>query len=237
MSRKPSAPEQIALPLGSAPHPSSAAAQALMAFLLRLRARGVADVSVLRALETVPRELFAPHRFADLALRDIALPIPCGQIMPEPLFVARAMEALAVAPESRVLEIGAGSGYSTAILARLAREVVSVEYFEPLAIESAGRLAQLGIANARVLHGEALAMVGDLGLFDRIVVHAVVEGLPAPLADALAEGGVIVLGRAGGATGARLARIADIPGEGLVETDLHPCRLGAIIGAAPTKAA
>ena len=237
MSRKPGAPEQIALPLGSAPHPSSAAAQALMAFLLRLRARGVADVSVLRALETVPRELFAPHRFADLALRDIALPIPCGQIMPEPLFVARAMEALAVAPDSRVLEIGAGSGYSTAILARLAREVVSVEYFEPLAIESAGRLAQLGIANARVLHGEALALAVDLGLFDRIIVHAIVDGLQAPLANALAEGGVIVLGRAGGGAGAHLARIADTPGEGLVETALQRCRLGALIGAAPRKAA
>ncbi len=228
MSKRRGESGQIALPLGEAPHPSSAAAQATMAFLLRLRERGIGSVSVLRALETVPRELFAPFRFGDLAWRDIALPIACGQIMPEPMFVARVMEALAVEPHHRVLEIGAGSGYTTAILARLASDVVSIEYFEALAIESARRLAHLGIANAAVHHGEGLSMAGDFGLFDRIVVHALVEGLPATLAGALAEGGVIVFGRAA-AAGDHLAAITDIAGQGLVETALGPCRLGALI--------
>ena len=228
MSRRRGESEQIALPLGTQPHPSSAAAQATMAFLLRLRERGIGNVAVLRALETVPRELFAPHRFTDLAWRDIALPIPCGQIMPEPMFVARVMEALAVEPQHRVLEIGAGSGYSTAILARLATDVVSIEYFEPLAIESARRLAHLGIANAVIHRGEGLAMAGDFGLFDRIVVNCLVDGLPAGLAGALAQGGIIVLGRSG-AAGNHLAMIRDMPGQGLVETALGPCRLGALI--------
>jgi protein-L-isoaspartate(D-aspartate) O-methyltransferase len=220
--------DQIDLPLGDEPGTGGAAAQATMAFLLRLRESGLANVSVLRALETVPRELFAPHRFADLALRDIALPIACGQIMPEPMFVARVMEALAVEPHHRVLEIGAGSGYTTAILARLGQEVVSFEYFEALSIESARRLTRLGIENAIVHHGDGLALTNDFGLFDRIVAHGLVDGLPPALAGALAEGGVIVLGRAD-VSGGHLARIADTPGRGLVETACGPCRLGALI--------
>jgi protein-L-isoaspartate(D-aspartate) O-methyltransferase len=229
MSRRNGESEQIALPLGAEPHPSSAAAQATMAFLLRLRERGVSNVSVLRALETVPREMFAPHRFADLALRDIALPIACGQIMPEPMFVARVMEALAVEPNNRVLEIGAGSGYTTAILARLATEVVSIEYFEPLAIESAQRLARLRIANAAVHNGDGSKMAGDFGLFDRIVIHGLVDGMPPTIAGALAEGGVIVLGRADGDGRGHLAKIMDAPGRGFVETTLGPCRLASLI--------
>ncbi len=230
MSPRVSGPKQIALPLDGAPHPSSAAAQALMAFLLRLRARGIADTAVLRALETVPRENFAPHRFADLALRDIALPIPCGQIMPEPMFVARMVEALEIQTEHDVLEIGSGSGYTTAILSRLARRVVSVEYFEPLAIESARRLERLGIANASVRAGEGVALAAGFGLFDRIVVHGAMAGLPSSLAGALAEGGIIVTGRMSASGLSTLVRIVDRPGQGLVEMEIGASRLGRLIG-------
>ena len=223
--------DQIALPLGETAHPASAAAQALMAFLLRLRASGVADTAVLRALETVPRELFAPHHFADLALREIALPISCGQIMPEPLFVARAVEALAVEPGHSVLEIGSGSGYTTAILARQAQRVVSVEYFEPLAIECAGRLARLGLENAGIRHGDGVALAGELGLFDRILINAAVDGLPESIAAALAENGVIVLTRVDEAGRGYLAAIRDTPGRGLVESRVGASRLGRLIAA------
>ena len=193
MSRKPGAPEQIALPLGSAPHPSSAAAQALMAFLLRLRARGVADVSVLRALETVPRELFAPHRFADLALRDIALPIPCGQIMPEPLFVARAMEALAVEPDSRVLEIGTGSGYVTALLSLLSAEVYSVERISQLLDKVRARLWKLRIHNLRVAHADGYLGLAEVAPFDGIIVAAAPPVVPPRLLEQLAPQGRLVI--------------------------------------------
>ena len=128
-----------------------------MSFVLRLRARGLADVAVLRALETVPRHLFVPHLYADLAWRDIALPIACGQTMSEPFTLARVMEALRVAPGHRVLEVGAGSGYATAILARLGAEVVSFERYRTLATEASVRLRELGFANARVIHGDGLA--------------------------------------------------------------------------------
>jgi protein-L-isoaspartate(D-aspartate) O-methyltransferase len=84
----------------------------------------------------VPREIFVPHRFADLARRAIALPLRCGQTLPEPWLTAKMIEALAPLPRHRVLEIGTGSGYATALLARLAREVLSIERFKSLAIEA-----------------------------------------------------------------------------------------------------
>jgi UDP-N-acetylenolpyruvoylglucosamine reductase len=114
------------------------AAQAVMAFLLRMRARGISDVAVLRALETTPRDLFVPHRYRDLALRDMALPIPCGQTMPEAWLVAVMMEALDLAPHHRVLEIGAGSGYATAIAARLAEIRAAREATQPVRARTGG---------------------------------------------------------------------------------------------------
>ena len=101
-----------------------------------LRARGIRDTTVLRAMELVPREIFAPpRRFTDLARKDVALPLPCGQTMTVPRTVASMLVALGVEPHHRVLEIGTGSGYVTALLARLGREVVSVERFGTLAEE------------------------------------------------------------------------------------------------------
>lgn len=164
-------------------------------FLLGLRARGIGDLPVLRAMETVPRELFVPHRLIDLANRDIALPIACGQTMPEPWLVARMMEALALRPDLRVLEIGAGSGYATAILARLAREIVALERFQSLAMAASARLERLLIRNAGIVWGDGLALTRHSGLFDRIIVHAALADVPAGIASALAEGGVLVCAR------------------------------------------
>ncbi len=220
--------KQMDLPL---PLPGEAqAAQAVMAFLLRMRARGISDVAVLRAMETTPRELFVPHRYRDLALRDMALPIACGQTMAEAWLVAKMMEALDLAPNHRVLEIGAGSGYATAILAQLAGEVVSCEIFEPLAVECADRLARLGHLNVKVLQGDAFELLPDLGLFDRVVVHGVIEGTPPSLIECLTEGGVILLGRRGPRASAILARIAHHASGAFDESALFVCRLGALIG-------
>ena len=220
---------QLDLGLDLEPDADGVSAQALMAFLLRMRARGISDVAVLRALETVPRELFVPHRYRDLALRDIAMPIGCGQTMPEPWLVARMMEGLDLGPRHRVLEIGCGSGYATAILAKLVHEVVSFEIFEALAVECAARMATLGLDNVRVVHADAIERLGSLGLFDRILVHAVVEGRPAGLFECLAESGIIVLARREGLGRATLVRITHASGETFHETPLCPCRLGGLI--------
>ncbi|RFB81030.1 protein-L-isoaspartate(D-aspartate) O-methyltransferase [Methylovirgula sp. 4M-Z18] len=168
-------------------------AQATAEFLMHLRSHGVRDLTVLRAMETVPRQLFAPHRYADLAWRDVALPIACGQTMSEPLLVARMMEALQVEPHHRVLEIGAGTGYATAILARLAAEVVSLERFQSLAVEATARLEKLGLRNAGVAWADGCALPRAIGNFDRIVIHAAMVDVPKHFSSLLMLGGAIVL--------------------------------------------
>ena len=123
------------------------------AFFLRMRARGIQDRAVLRAFELIPRAFFADPRHGALAARDVPLPLPCGQIMPEPWLLARMIEALNVAPEHHVLEIGAGSGYATAILAALSGDVIGIERFQTLARAAQGRLASLETVNAAIVWG------------------------------------------------------------------------------------
>src|SRR4051812_26461567 len=105
---------------------TEAAAVETASFILSLRARGIHDTALLRAMELVPREVFAPRRFADLARTDVALPLPCGQTMTAPRTVATMIAALGIAPGQRILEIGTGSGYVTALLAQMGADVLSV---------------------------------------------------------------------------------------------------------------
>ncbi|MCZ7656692.1 MAG: protein-L-isoaspartate(D-aspartate) O-methyltransferase [Xanthobacteraceae bacterium] len=164
-----------------------------MEFLLGLRRRGIIDQAVLRALEAVPREHFVMPEFGDEAYADQALPIMCGQTISQPYVVAYMTERLAVGPEHRVLEIGTGSGYQAAVLARLAREVVTIERYRTLADAARARLAALGISNVAVIAGDGLAGVPDRAPYDRIMVTAAAESVPQPLVDQLAPGGIMVL--------------------------------------------
>jgi protein-L-isoaspartate(D-aspartate) O-methyltransferase len=203
---------------------SRARAQARMAFLLGLRARGISDVGVLRALEVAPRESFVPRQYSDLAWRDIALPIPCGQTMPEPWLVARMMEALNVGGAHRVLEIGSGSGYATAILSQLAGEVVSFERYRSLAVEARTRLEALGLQNASVTWDDGVDAGPQLGPFDRILVHGCLDAIPDRLSQGLADHGVLIAARPGG-RGRRLVRHVKTAA-GFETTDLAACRTG-----------
>lgn len=206
---------------------ASRADQARMAFVLRLRARGVSDLNVLRALEMVPRELFVPHRHADLAWRDLALPIACGQTMPEPYLVARMMEGLQVERNMRVYEIGTGSGYATAILAMLAGEVVSCERYRMLALQATMRLEQMRVDNVRVDWRDGLVPASELGVFDRILIHGSLGEISRGLLSALAPAGLIVCAQNDTDGRAQLVRIARArAGDGLAVTSLTPCRLG-----------
>ena len=207
---------------------SQSALEARAEFLLGLRARGIGDLDLLRALETVPRENFVPHRYADLANRDMALPIACGQTMPEPFLVARMMEALALTPQLRVLEIGAGSGYATAILARLSGQVVALERFQALAISAMTRLDRLGIGNAGIIWGDGLALGRASGLFDRIVINALVGQVPQNLVGALAPGGMVLAAFAGG-QGQVLRRLVQNAEGGFEATQVCPSRLRPLI--------
>ena len=164
-----------------------------MEFMLTLRQRGISDKAVLRAMDAVPREHFVEARFADSAYADQAMPIACGQTISQPYVVAYMTEQLQVRPNHRVLEVGTGSGYQAAVLSRLAREVVSVERYRTLAEQARGRLKRLGYDNVEVIVGDGLAGVPQRAPYDRIIVTAAAELVPAPLVEELAPGGVMVL--------------------------------------------
>ena len=171
---------------------AEAAAEAKAAFHLRMRARGIQDLAVLRAFELVPRHLFVPHRHLDLAARDLALPIDCGQTLNAPWLVARMIAALAVERTHRVLEIGAGTGFATAVLAHLASDVIALERFQSLATAAQARLADLGIANAAIVWGDGLAVPATVEPFDRIIVHGLLAAVPDQLVARLAQGGALI---------------------------------------------
>jgi protein-L-isoaspartate(D-aspartate) O-methyltransferase len=164
-----------------------------MEFLLGLRRRGIGDAGVLRAMDEVPRERFVEADFTDAAYADQALPISCGQTISQPYVVAYMTEQLGVRPAHRVLEVGTGSGYQAAVLARLAREVITVERYRTLADSARRRLESLGIDNVKVVAGDGLAGVPQHAPYDRIMVTAAAERLPQALVDEMADGGIMVL--------------------------------------------
>ncbi|WP_395665368.1 protein-L-isoaspartate O-methyltransferase [Methylocella sp.] len=206
------------------------AAAGRAAFLLELRARGIQDVRVLRALESVPREAFTPHRYQDLARRHLALPLRCGQTLPEPWLTARMIEALSLSPEHRALEIGTGSGYAAALMARLSARVLTIERFQTLAVEAAARLREQGAANVRVLWDDGLVAGPLAGPFDRILVEGALAEPPDALVAALAPDGVMVMARPerGAPLRRRIVRLTRGAG-GLDMTSICPCRLQPIV--------
>jgi protein-L-isoaspartate(D-aspartate) O-methyltransferase len=164
-----------------------------MEFLLSLRRRGISDAAVLKAMDEVPRERFVEESHAESAYADQALPISCGQTISQPYVVAYMTEQLELKPTHRVLEVGTGSGYQTAILAQIAAEVVTVERFRTLADTARRRLEALEIHNVTVVLGDGLAGVPDYAPYDRILVTAAADRIPQALADQLADGGIMIL--------------------------------------------
>ncbi len=168
-----------------------------MIFQLALRRRGISDQAVLRAMEEVPREMFVEPADYDDAYRDSALGIACGQIIRQPFVVAYMPEQLQLQRGHRVLEIGTGSGYQAAILSRLCREVVTVERYRTLADTARSRLKKLGYDNVEVLLGDGFELTGVTGTFDRIIVTAAMEQIPASLTDRLEQPGGILIAPVG----------------------------------------
>jgi protein-L-isoaspartate(D-aspartate) O-methyltransferase len=155
--------------------------------------RGVTDPRVLDAMRTVPRERFVPAALAARAYDDSPLPIGQGQTISQPYIVAYMTEALGVARDHRVLEIGTGSGYQAAVLGELAREVYTIEIVPELARSAAATLEAIGYANVHVREGDGYAGWPEHAPFDRILVTAAPEEIPQPLVDQLAPGGRLVL--------------------------------------------
>lgn len=199
--------------------------EAAAQFVLRLRGRGIRDLSVLRALETVPRALFVPQRLADLAFKDVSLPIACGQTMPAPYDVARIAEALKIEAGHRILEIGTGSGYCTAILARIGASVLSLERYQSLATAARTRLDEIGLMNAECVWADGLDLPDSLGAFDRILVHALVDPVPDSLLARLSEDGALLCARPDSGGGQSWTLVTARGEGGFDEEPVMPARL------------
>ena len=159
----------------------------------QLRRRGIADTSVLRAMESVPRHEFVPSEFRSRAYEDAPLPIGAGQTISQPYIVAAMTESLRLRPSDRVLEIGTGCGYQAAVLSLLATEVFTVECRAELAAAAAARLAALGFSNVHVHCGDGTLGLPDFAPFDAILVAAAAPSVPQPLLAQLADGGRMIV--------------------------------------------
>ena len=159
----------------------------------QIRARGVKDPAVLAAMESVPRESFVPEDYRDRAFADGPLPIGDGQTISQPFIVAWMIERLHLAPGDRVLEIGVGSGYASAVLSRVAGEVFGVELVERLAREAADRLAKLGFGNVRVRQGDGTLGWPEHAPYQGILVSAGAVTIPPALIEQLAPGGRLLI--------------------------------------------
>lgn len=160
---------------------------------------GVRDERVLDAVRNVPRAGFVPPGEVRRADVDEPLPIPHGQVTTQPSLVARMVEALELTGDERVLEVGTGYGWQTALLARLAREVVSVDRFPDVVETARANLAGQGIGNTRLVVGDGSEGVPEEAPFDAVLVSAAFPEVPRPLVEQLADGGRLVqpIGRGG----------------------------------------
>ena len=198
-----------------------ASAQDQVSLIMQLRRRGIRDTKVLRAIESVPRELFVDEAFIDHAYQDIALPIECGQTISQPYVVAFMTEKLALEPTHKVLEVGTGSGYQAAVLSHLCRRVYTVERWRELQKGAEERLARLKIANVTTIIGDGWLGWPPQAPFDRIIVTAAALDAPAALLDQLKEGGRMIIPLGETRDSQSLVQI-DKTEEGLVETPLLP---------------
>jgi protein-L-isoaspartate(D-aspartate) O-methyltransferase len=157
-----------------------------------LRAAGIREPRLLAAVRAVPRAEFVPRELADRADLDAPLPIPHEQVTTQPSLVAKMVEALELHGTERVLEVGTGYGWQTALLARLAREVWSVERWPDLAKTARENLARQGVDNATVVVGDGSEGLAEHAPFDAILVSAAFPEVPEPLAEQLTSGGRLV---------------------------------------------
>jgi protein-L-isoaspartate(D-aspartate) O-methyltransferase len=194
----------------------------------QLRRRGITDERVLEAMAEVPRELFVPLRQRRRAYADRALSIGQGQTISQPWIVAAICQALRLDGHERVLEVGTGSGYSAAVLARLAAEVVGVERVAELAQGAERALMELGVDNVRVVVGDGTLGVEGAEAFEAIAVHATAPAPPPSLLAQLSVGGRMVIPIA--ADSVDLLTVFERGPEGLSHEVIGPCRFVPLIG-------
>ena len=164
-----------------------------MQFILSVRSKGVVDDNVLKAIESLNREHFLKGVFAQRAFEDTPLPIECGQTISKPSVVGIMTQALKITTRDKILEIGTGSGYQTAILSKLARRVYSVERFKPLYDEARQIFKKLNLNNITPIWGDGSQGIVEQQPFDRIIVTAAAEDPPPILLNQLKVGGIMII--------------------------------------------
>ena len=161
--------------------------------MLKVRQNGVSNPEVLNSIETIDRSCFVSKSFTNRSLEDIALPIECGQTISQPSLVAFMTQQLEIPYRSKVLEIGTGSGYQTAILARLSSRVYSIERYKKLVDIAKIRLANLNISNVIILLQDGFFGYSPQAPFDRIILTAAVEEIPILVINQLKVGGIMIV--------------------------------------------
>lgn len=164
----------------------------LAKLLMALRAQGVSDPQVLSSIERTPRDMFTQEIFKDRSWENQALPIECGQTISQPYIVGLMTQALSLGHRDRVLEIGTGSGYQTAVLSRLSRLVYTVERYRTLMKQAEGRFKKLGLTNVITRFGDGGTGWPEQAPFDRIIVTAAAQDEPTALLKQLKPDGVLV---------------------------------------------
>lgn len=193
-----------------------------------LRAQGIRDLAVLKAFAETPRHLFVPEALRHRAYEDAALPIGNGQTISQPLTQARHLEALRLRGKERVLEIGTGSGYQTALLGALASTVFSIERVESLAQAARRALRDAGIGNVSVLLGDGTLGWSAYAPYDAILVAAGGPEVPPPLVAQLAARGRLLIPL--GARGGQVVTLVERGVDGLRQTPLGQARFVPLVG-------
>ena len=164
----------------------------LIDMIMRIRGRGISDNAVLRAMELVARKHFVAKKHWDVAYEEQSLPTSCGQSLSPPLTIALMTQMLELNPAHKLLEIGTGSGYHTAILSKIVKRVYSVERYKQLIREAEARFQSLGITNHVIRHGDGRYGWGGQAPFDRIILTCALRAEPAMLIEQLAPKGVLI---------------------------------------------
>jgi len=191
--------------------------------------RGITDERVLTALRAVPRDKFFPTESSGEAYADRAAPIGHGQTISQPYMVALMTERLEVRAEHRVLEIGTGSGYQTAILASMCKEVFSLERVKPLLDDAFNRLMDMNVRNVHFRYGDGTLGWPEAAPFDRVLIAAGAPAIPEQLLrEQLSDGGLAVLPI--GPEDEQMLVVVHRDGAKLISTDVCPCRFVKLIG-------
>jgi protein-L-isoaspartate(D-aspartate) O-methyltransferase len=162
------------------------------ALVLRLRAEGISDLDLLTAVEQTQRSLFVPPQFADDAYSSRTIPIECGSFLEGIDFAVRVLHHLKVKPGQRVLEIGTGSGFTAAVMGRIAERVLTIDRYKTLATAAQRRMEALGLRSVIVRHADGSAGMQGEGTFDRILVTAAFNAMPRFYSDQLVSGGSMI---------------------------------------------